>query len=180
MTVHLRGQGVNPHWDVHRSLEAIQGFQKAALMLIKDMDRHIAQRDAGADNLSEMIGSAQAAVVITSLAAEYALKTLLAQTKPDKKPPKTHDLLKLFNELDSAPKLKAQKYLETLPVIGEQDWIGEQPDIRSILQMGRKNFTDWRYLAEATSVENGVPKPLINVVQALRKVCLDLILSNRG
>ena len=175
MTVKLRGQGVNSHWNVHQALELLQGLQRSGLLLIEELDKHIAQRDAGRGIHAEMKGNATAAVFITSCTVELALKTAYAQTHPTQKPPKGHDLAGLFDALDQTCQRQAQKYLETLPVLGEQKWIGEQPDMRSILETGRSNFTDWRYMVEQPSVGGGVPKGLINVVQALRKVCRDLV-----
>ena len=33
---HLLGDGPNPHWNIHRSLEMLQGLQSAAMLLIQE------------------------------------------------------------------------------------------------------------------------------------------------
>lgn len=47
MTIHLSAQGSNPHWSVNQSLELLQGFLKASMLLIEELDKHIVQRDSG-------------------------------------------------------------------------------------------------------------------------------------
>ena len=177
MTIHFEGKGINPHWDVHRSLELLQGLQGSSMQLIQQMDEHISQRDSGGGEHPNMLGNAVAATVLTSYTAEIALKTLHAQTKPDKRPPLDHYLLNLFDELDKEIKSEAQRLLCTLPPLGAQNWIGENPDIRALLKQGNTNFTDWRYgVSEDPSVSGGVPKALVNVVQAVRKLILQYVL----
>ena len=178
VTIHLSGQGVNPNWNTHQSVEVLQGFQRASMLLIEELDKHIAQRDVGpaGRHREEMKGNAIAAIMVTSFAVEIAIKTLHALKKPNAVPPRGHDLLDLFDALDQETQLKAQHMLETLPVIGEPDWVGENPDIRELIKVGRSNFKDWRYLPEIQTVGNGVPKGLVNVAQALRGVCLEHVL----
>ena len=179
MTITLSGQGVNPYWNVPRTLGSLQGLQKSGMLLIKELDKHIAQRDAGGGGHPEAIGNIVATVLLTSYATEIALKTVHAQTVPDKKPPCGHDLAKLFARLDDNSQRRAQHKLETLSVLGEPNWIGKNPNIEKIIGTGSSNFTDWRYLSEKPSVGGGVPKGLINVAQALRIACLDLVLSKQ-
>ena len=174
-TVHLPGQGPNPHWNVHRSLELLRGLESAGFLLLQELNRHLAQRDSGGGKHPEMLGTATAAILLTSYGVEIAIKTLLAQTHPDEPPPHVHDLLILFDELDPESKAKADHMLRILPAIGQSDWVGEH-DIREIIKIGKKNFTDWRYMSEKPSVGGGAPKGLINVMQALRAVCQQLAL----
>ena len=47
MTTHLPSDGPNSHWNIYRSLEMLQGLQSAAMLLIRKMDQHVEQRDAG-------------------------------------------------------------------------------------------------------------------------------------
>ena len=120
-----------------------------------------------------MLGTATATILLTSYGVEIAIKTLHAQTNPNQSPPRGHDLLNLFDALDSVTKAKANRMLRTLPAIGQTDWVGEL-NIRESITTGSRNFTDWRYMPERPSVGGGVPKVLINVMQALRAVSLEL------
>ena len=178
MTIQLEGEGTNPHWNVHRSLEILQGLQNSAVVLIQQMDEHIRQRDSGGGKHANMMGNAVAAVILTSYAAEIALKTLHAQSKPNKRPPRGHDLLKLFDGLDTQIKLEAQQILRTRPPLGAQNWIGESPEIRALIQQGSSNFSDWRYVAEKPGMGGGVPKVMVNIIQAVQELTLRYVLAN--
>ncbi len=60
--------------------------------------------------------------------------------------------------------------------IGKPNWINANENIRQIIDIGRNNFIDWRYnRVENKHVKHGVPKALINVVVAVRKVTLDIV-----
>ena len=133
MTIRLEGSGINPHWNIHRSLEMLQGLQTAALRLIQDLDKHIAQRDSGGGKHPEMMGNAVAAVVLTSYSTEIVLKTLHAQVNPHKRPPQGHYLLDLYDKLDPHSKSRAQELLDRLPPIGTLEWIGQSPDLRELV-----------------------------------------------
>lgn len=170
-TVRLPGSGPNPHWNIHRSLEELQGLQNAGLVLLQELDTHLKQRDSGGGQHPEALGTASAATIVVAYGVEIALKTLHAQIEPNKKPPRGHDLLDLFDALDDETKTKASGRLKTLPGVGPPEWV-DQPDIRGMIEIGRANFTDWRYISDRSSVGAGVPKALINVMQALRAVAL--------
>ena len=172
MTVHLPGVGINAQWNIHRSLEMLQGLQNSAMLLLREMDEHIEQRDSGDEQNPNMMGNAVAAVVLTSYAAEIAIKTLHAQTKPDEHPPRGHFLLDLYDGLDPTVKAEAQQMICQLPPLGAQHWIGEGPDIRELIKQGNSNFSEWRYLPEKPRVDSGVPKVLVNVVQVMQCLCL--------
>ena len=171
-TVHLAGSGPNPHWHVPRSLELLQGVESAAFLLLQELDKHLARRDSGEGNHPDMLGTATAAILLTSYGVEIAIKTLLAQINTDDRPPRGHDLVDLFDALDTATQIEADRVLATLPGIGGSDWVGEL-NIRDSIKSGSRNFTDWRYMSERTGVGGGVPKVLINVMRALRAVCLE-------
>lgn len=177
-TVHLTGQGPNPHWNVHRSLELLQGLESAGFLLLQELDTHLAQRDFGKGKHPEMLGTATAAILLTSYGVEIAIKTLLAQTNPNESPPRGHDLLALFDALDQETKVRADRMLRTVPAIGQSGWVGGL-NTRESLKSGSSNFTDWRYLSERPSVGGGVPKVLINVMRALRAVCLELAMPKQ-
>lgn len=177
MTLHLAGSGVNPHWNVHRSLEMLQGLQSTAMLLIREMDKHITQRDSVGERRSDMLGNAVAAVVLTSYTTEVALKTTHALNHPERTPPSGHNLLNLYDALDEGTQSNAQELLHTLSPLGAPEWIGENPNIRELIELGATNFSDWRYLPEQTSVDGGVPKVLVNVVNVLRALCLQRVCS---
>ena len=172
MTVHLPGSGPNAEWDVHHSLEMLQGLEAAAMDLIETMDEHISLRDSNGEKHPNMMGNAIAAVMLTAYAAEIALKTLHAQLKPNEKPPRGHELLDLYDKLDSETKREAQETLVGLEPLGGLGWIGENPELRALIKQGSANFTEWRYIPEPGSKDGGVPKVLVNVVQVLRTLCL--------
>ena len=177
-TIHLAGQGPNPHWNVHRSLELMQGLESAGFLLLQELDTHLAQRDSGRGSHPEMLGTATAAILLTSFGVEIAIKTLHAQTNPNERPPRGHELLDLFDALDPDSKVSADRILRTLPAIGQSDWVGRK-NIRECIKLGSRNFTDWRYMSERPSVGGGVPKVMVNVMRALRAVCLELVLPKR-
>lgn len=172
MVVHLPGSGSNAKWDVHLSLELLQGIQAAAMDLIETMDEHISLRDSNGEKHPNMMGNAMAAVMLAAYAVEIGLKTLHAQLKPNEQPPRGHDLLDLYDELDCATKREAQETLNGLQPLGGYDWIGENPELRALIKQGSANFTQWRYLPERGSTDGGIPKVLVNVVQVLRALCL--------
>ncbi len=82
MTIRLKGDGINAHWNIPRSLEMLQGLQNSAMLLIRELDDHVEHRDSGGGKHPNMMGNAVAVIVLTSYAAEIAFKTLHAQTKP--------------------------------------------------------------------------------------------------
>ena len=177
MTIYLKGDGINAHWNVNRSLEMLQGLQSSAMLLIRDLDDHVEQRDSGGGKHPNMMGNAVAAIVLTSYAAEIALKTLHAQTKPNERPPRGHCLLELYDELDPETKLEAQELIRKLKPMGSPQWFGETPDIRSSIEQGNTNFSDWRYLPEKPKMTGGVPKVLVNIVRVMQHLCLRRVLE---
>ena len=179
MTTHLPGAGVNPYWNIHRSLEMLQGLQNSAMLLIRELDDHVNQRDSGGGKNPNMMGNAVAVIVLTSYAAEIALKTLHAQITPCDPPPRGHYLLDLYDSLDSETKAEAQMLICQLPPMGAPSWIGENPDIRALINQGNSNFDEWRYLPEKPHMGSGVPKVLVNVVQVIQRLSLDRALSCR-
>lgn len=174
--IHLPGPGVNPHWNVHKGLEDLQGITKGTMLLIEELDKQIVQRDKGKRPLPDLIGIAECATMVAAYAAEIAIKTLIAQTQPKQKPLASHDLLKLFDQLDQDMQEKVQNTFKTMTPIGQPNWINANKNLRQIIDIGRNNFVDWRYRAENKDIKNGVPKALINVVVTIRKVTLDLVL----
>lgn len=177
---YIRSPGVNPHWGVTLGLEDLQGIMKGSVLLIEELDRYIAQRDRGEHPLPDIIGIAISATMITSYAAEIAIKTLIAQTKPKQKPPKSHKLLYLFEQLDQDTQEKVQHTFSIMTPIGQPNWIGAHRNIRQTIDIGNANFIEWRYRAGSRSASNGVPKGLINVAEAVRIVTLGFIIGATG
>ena len=173
MTTHLPGDGPNTHWNIHRSLEMLQGLQNSSMLLIQELDGHLEQRDAGGGKHPNMMGNGVAVIVLTSYATEIALKTLHALSEPYEPPPRGHSLLDLFDGLEPAIKSEAQDLIRQLPPLGAPNWIGENPDIRELIKQGNSNFSDWRYLPEKPRMSGGVPKVLVNVVQVMQNLCLN-------
>ena len=101
-----------------------------------------------------------------------------AQVKPNEVPPRVHYLLELYDELDPVIKTEAQQLLCELSPLGEQEWIGENPRIRDLIQQGNSNFSDWRYPQEKATISGGVPKVMVNVVQIIQKLCLQYVLAS--
>ena len=66
MTIHLSGKSVNPHWNIPRSLEMLQGLQRAGMLLIEELDKHIGQRDSARAQHPDMMGNATASILVTS------------------------------------------------------------------------------------------------------------------
>ena len=174
---YIRSTGVNPHWSVTLGLEDLQGIMKGSMLLIEELDRHIARRDKGEGPLPDIIGIAISVTMLTSYAAEIAIKTLIAQTKPKQKPPKSHKLLDLFEQLDQDTQEKVQHTFNTMTPIGQPNWIGANRGIRQTIEIGNDNFVEWRYRAESRSVSDGVPKGLINVAEAVRRVTLGFMMG---
>jgi hypothetical protein len=169
------GPGVNPHWNVTMGLAELQGVMKGAILLLEEADRHIALRDRGVRPLPDIIGIVMSATMVTAYATEIALKTLIAQTKPTRKPPNSHNLLHLFDQLDHDTQDMVQNTYNVMAPIGQPDWRDSSGNLREIILAGCDNFLEWRYLAEKKSASDGIPKALINVTEAARLVTLKLI-----
>ena len=117
-------------------------------------------------------------VVTTSLIAERAIKTLIAQVSPKGKPwshkngGDGHDLTGLFrqriNPLDQAA---VQHRFEALPSFWSQ--YAETSSVEDILEVASSNFLDWRYAMEPGGASGGVPKPLLKVSVAFTLVGIE-------
>ena len=127
----------------------------------------------GKESLFEL-GTATACVVATSLIAERAIKTLIAQVAPNQQPwsgvtrSNRHSLIWLFEQkLDSQVQAEVECQLWTLP----EFWIdyAETNSVAKILRLSSTNFEDWRYAMEKGAT-GGVPKPLLKVAVALTLV----------
>ena len=170
MAVEMSETSVNPCWHVPYALLLLRGIEPSAKLLIDEADKLLEKNLAGQDH-PETQGVVAAAVVSTAWAAEFALKTLLAQTRPTEKP-HGHSLVDLFEKLEPEIQVQAQTYLEDQNVFGEPD---SDPDLRDILVKGSRNFVDWRYIPERQHTDSGVPWALLNVTRALKNLCVVLV-----
>ena len=168
-TVHLQGAGDNKYWNIPRALETLQGLQCSLLLLVQELDRNLGQRDSRAGKPSQLFGVAVSVIVLAAYAVEIALKTLHAQSNPSKKPPRGHDLLDLYCRLEKSVRQELEEEYLGMESLGGWD---TKLTIRATLGMGQSNFEDWRYCFEKDVVGNGIPKPLIDIVWVIRKVCL--------
>lgn len=169
----------NQNWNVTDSIELVQGIERAGYLLLEELDKHLAQRDAGVRKLPEIKGIAVASIRVISHGVEIAIKTLLVQCKPDETPPRCHDLVKLFDMLPQDIQDRAAQSLKTIYPVGPQEWLEEDPDIRWILETGKNNYQDWGYIQETPeTARNGIPKGLINVMKALRELSILILLES--
>ena len=174
---YLGGPSANPFWNVPFSLKSLCGEIEAAQFLIQAHAPLLEQRLAGNEEMLTELGLATTCVVTTSLIAEKAIKTLVAQTKHREKPwsPKLlpglkgHDLAALFRQrLNPADQDAAQHQLEILPAFWNQ--YAETRSLEEILDIASNNFDDWRYAMEGGGPTGGIPKPLLKVSVAFTLV----------
>ena len=176
--IYLLGPSANPFWNVPRALKSLCGEIEAAQILIRAWEPLLNHRITGNNEALTEVGIATTCVVTTSLVAERAIKTLIAQAKPQEKPwgPKDrrkgqkgqdgHNLKVLFSQrLDPLDQNAVQRRLEALPDFWSR--YAEVDTVGNILDIASDNFVDWRYAAEPGGVTGGVPKPLLKVAVAL-------------
>ena len=172
--IYLGGPSVNPHWNVPRQLKSLCGEINAAQMLVQVHEPLLNQRLAGHGEALNELGVATMCVVATSMIVERSIKTLIAQTQPDAKPPWTHPLVTLFKDhLGSAYQGLAQHHLENLPDVWAD--YAETSSVLDIVEIASDNFVRWRYVAEAEGANNGIPKPLLKVGVALTLAGVNLL-----
>lgn len=165
----LGGPSANPFWNVPLTLHSLCGEIEAADILIHAHDPLLNIRLAGIRKTTKELGIATTCVVVTSLVAEKAIKTLIAQTKPQQKLRQTHRLSELFlEELDLAEQDAVQRRYETLPSFW--DHYVESFTVEGVLDIVSDNFVDWRYATEPGGAQGGLPKPLLKVAVAVTLV----------
>ena len=174
---YLGGPSANPFWNVPFSLKSLCGEIEAAQFLIQAHAPLLEQRLADNEEMLTELGLATTCVVTTSLIAEKAIKTLVAQTKHREKPwsprllpgLKGHDLAALFRQrLNPTDQDAVQHQLETLPAFWNH--YAETRSLEEILDIASNNFDDWRYAMEGGSPTGGIPKPLLKVSVAFTLV----------
>ena len=129
-------------------------------------------RTAGNKEHLQELGTATIAVIVTSAIAERALKSLIAQTQPNVKPPSGrdgHDLRMLFGKLYPQVQQQLKTHLETMPDIWAQYWEGD--NIEEVFRIADTNFVDWRYTMEPKAVSGAIPKGVLKAAVAVKTVC---------
>ena len=165
----LDGPSANPYWNVPLTLHSLCGEIEAADILIHAHDPLMNIRLAGIKETTKELGIATTCVVVTSLVAEKAIKTLIAQTNPQERPRRSHKLSELFREeLDPAEQDAVQRQYEALPSFW--DHYVESFAVEDVLGIVSDNFEDWRYATEPGGAQGGLPKPLLKVAVAVTLV----------
>ena len=173
-SVYLKGPSANPTWDVPLALHSLLGVLVAAEALVRLWEHDSGPRLSGEPESNCELGSVAACIVVTSYAAETALKTIVAQTKPNDEVPRTHDLSELFHKhIPRQEQESIQHRLEALPNPW-RDVVGSST-ASNLLDIARTNFVDWRYVMEPKRAQDGIPKPLLAVAIAVTLVGTDLL-----
>ena len=173
MQIYLKGPSANLEWNVPRQLKSLCGEIDAAQVLVQMHEPLMARRLTGHGEPLTELGVATMCVVATSMIVERSIKTLIAQTQPNVKPPWKHQLATLFKDhLDPAYQSLAQYHLETLPAFWAD--YAETSSVLDIVEIASDNFVTWRYTAEPEGAGNGIPKPLLKVGVALTLTGVDL------
>ena len=98
------GPSASRFWNVPLALKSLCGEIEAAQILIQAHEPLLRRRLAGSNETLTELGMATMCVVTTSLIAERAIKTLIAQVSPKEKPWSRknggdgHDLTGLFRQ----------------------------------------------------------------------------------
>lgn len=169
---YLGGPSRNPHWHIPRALHSLCGEIEAADILIHAHEPLLQHRVGGHKEATTELGIATACVVMTSLIAERAIKTLIAQTRPQDSPPRGHSLSELFGRhLPHAIQDEVQRTFESLPSFWPHYL--ETSTVQGVLRTTTSNFVDWRYTMEPKSVTGGLPMPLLKVAVAVTLAAID-------
>ena len=176
-SMYLGGPSINPYWNVPRALHSLEGEIEAARRVIEAWDPLLQHRVEGNKEHPLELGTATSAVVLTSMAAERAIKTLIAQTQPGVKPwqlpglrsREHHELTKLFGKLRLEHQLECQTQFEQLPDFWLKYWDGD--DIKEVFRIANSSFVDWRYTMEPKVTTGGIPKGILKATFAIKAVC---------
>ena len=123
----------------------------SSLRILEIWEPHL-QRHASSGNgeHSHELGMAVSAILITSHAAEMALKSLLAQTCPDENPRKFggstgHSLNDLFGNLPHESKLEVEGQFNGMPIEWE-NYAGREygKSAEEVFRIADDTFVDWR------------------------------------
>ncbi len=176
--VYLGGPSANASWNIPLALKSLCGEIEAARLLIQAHEPLMQIRIAGEKEALTELGIATTCVVVTSFITERAIKTLIALTKPQTKPPQVHKLSDLFRRLCSVNQDKIQHQLEALPDYWSH--YAETETVERILSIANDNFVDWRYVMEPNGATGGTPKPLLKVAVAVTLVGIRRLRGRAG
>ena len=168
-TIDLRGPSANPNWHVPRALHSLEGEIEVAKKVIEMWEPYLNHRLAGNKEHTNELGIVTAAIMLTSVIAERAIKTLIAQTQPNIEPKHIHKLITLFKKLDPSVQQEVQSQFETLPAVWQQ--YSDDTSIEKVLQIADASFVDWRYTMEPKATTGGIPKPVLKAAVAFKMVC---------
>ena len=166
----LPPQSTNPHWHIPRALESLEGEVEAARLVIGLWEGYSRWRLQGLGQRKGELGTATSAIVLSSMVAERALKTLHAHCLPTSAPPRTHALVEIYDEIDATTQSEVESQFRNMP--NEWDGYDDNATVAAILQIADHNFVDWRYTMEPRSTGGGIPKPLLRVAAAVVMVCM--------
>ena len=147
-------------YNLDRTLEAqnVLAFQAVSLRQVADdLQNDINQMtvDVQTIKMTRVLGYSLSMVMLRALATELMLKALsFKKTGQYRKDRNGHDLLILFNDLDS----------ETKKIVGAQESSQEIASLQQILEKHKDDFIEWRYIAEK---ENGTPVDFLDLDKAL-------------
>ena len=114
---------------------------------LNQMTKSVVQTITGADKISRVLGYTLSMVMLRALATELLLKALaLKKTGRYRKDRDGHDLLILFNDLDS----------DTKKIVTAQESSQGIAPLKQILEKHKDDFIEWRYIAESDGSTVGV------------------------
>ncbi len=92
-----------------------------------------------------------ASPVLLSLAMELALKAWWTHEVKDRAVLRTHDLLKLFDGLPEQTRKRLENSYPEPPTSHNPLLLPARKDLRSLLELNRTKFVEWRYLHELSN-----------------------------
>ena len=177
-TLLLGGPSINPHWNVPRALHIVEGeiVSSITVTVIDAMEPHLKSRISGKGQHVHELGMAVSAILITSHAAEIALKSLLAQTIPNENSRDFggrtgHNLSDLFANLHTEVKSEVEAQFYEMPKEWE-NYAGKEygQSAEEVFRIANGTFVDWRY-AMQDGASGGIPKGVLKAAAAVRIIC---------
>ena len=131
-------------FDPYRMIENAKSLQRVA--------KELQEKSAASIESDSLLFQGQflAGPILLSLAVEIALKALLCQEQK-KEPPRTHDLLELFQHLEQGTQESLQAHmpgLTMLPVGLPEGALYPHESLPELLWAHRDAHTHWRYMHE--------------------------------
>lgn len=170
-------------WSLFEGASLLSGVEKAAKLLIAEMDERLADRANNGKVAPDTKGIAVVCIMTCAYFCEIALKTLHSSLNGGTCP-KGHNLEELYEEVERAyvagrtetPQQLEREILAEMKAcyakVPENWW---PRDVQSALKAGARNFTAWRYgYAENTESKMGVgvPRQLFAIAVGMYLVCL--------